>query len=132
VSFSRDRVQLASLFANEDSTTTPDAVAAGLGTTCNNAEPNAEVDVPDDNTELAEELLHSKERCTLAYFLAMIRMKSKKQLVHWSMLLPLGHHSKAYIQPGRKNPLCGSQCTIKTSWEKLDDIFRRMFAGFNE
>jgi len=27
------------------------------------------------------------------------------------------------MQPGRKNLLCGSQCTIKTAWKKLDDIF---------
>jgi len=50
-------------------------------------------------------------------------MKSKKQLIHWSMLSPFDHHSKGYMQPGWKNPLCGSQYTIKTAWKKLNDIF---------
>ena len=102
VSSSRYRVQLASEFANEDSTTTPDVVSAGA----ENNVPHADADVPDDNTESQDEVLHSKERCTLEYFLAMIRMKSKKQLIHWSMLSPFGHHSKGYMQPGRKNLLC--------------------------
>jgi len=119
VSLSRYCVQLASEFANEDSNTTPDVVSAGA----ENNVPHTDADVPDDNTESQDEVLHSKERCTLEYFLAMIRMKSQKQLIHWSMLSPLAHHSKGYMQPGRKNPLCGSQCTVKTAWKKLDGIF---------
>ena len=116
VSSSRYCVQLASLFSNEDASTTPDVSAAGVG-------PDAEVEIPDDNTDSTEELLHCNGRSTLEYFLAMIRMKSQKQLVYWSMLSPLGHHSKGYMKPGRKNPLSGSQCTIKTAWKKLDEIF---------
>ena len=99
-------------------------VAAGLETTCcNNDVSDAEVNVPDENTESAGEILHMLERCTLEYFIAMIWMKSKKQPVHWLMLSPLGHYSKDCMQPGRKNPSCGSQCTIKMAWKKLDDIF---------
>ena len=47
VSSSRYRVQLALSFANEDLTTTPDVVSAGLG----NHVPHVDVDVPDDNME---------------------------------------------------------------------------------
>ena len=47
VSSSRYRVQLASVFANEDSTTTPDVVSAGE----ENDVPHGDADVPDDNTE---------------------------------------------------------------------------------
>ena len=73
----------------------------------------------DDNVELdqdAHELLHNRERAILEYFLAMIRLKNQKKLKYWSMLSPLGHHCKGFMQPGTKSHLNSASCTLRTAW----------------
>ena len=77
----------------------------------------------DLNSSKKNGLLHKKEKACLEYFLAMIRIRSQKQLSYWAMLSPLAHHCKGYLQPGTKNPLLGVGCNIKTAWHKMDKIF---------
>ena len=109
-----------------------------LATSLDKLNHNTDIDVEsgtvwndNDKGELAEcngtennNQLHRKENVCFQYFLALIRLRSQKQLPHWSMLSPLGHHCKGYLQPGHKNPLIGAGCNIKTAWHKLDDIFK--------
>ena len=78
-----------------------------------------------DNNARQKSIIHRKEKACLEYFLGLIRLRSQKQLPHWSMISPLAHHCKSYLQLGTKNPLVGVGCNIKTAWNKLDGIFER-------
>jgi hypothetical protein len=60
--------------------------------------------VPDPSTinetmEMAdeEETIELRERCILEYFIALLRVKSRRQLRYWSMLVPLEFHSKGFM-----------------------------------
>jgi hypothetical protein len=70
---------------------------------------------PSGANEASFTALHKKEKACLEYFLALIRLRSQKQLPYWAMLSPLAHHCKGYLQPGSKNPLIGAGCSIKTA-----------------
>jgi len=81
------------------------------------------VDETNDIDEGESNELSRSERATLEYFLAMIRIRSQKQLKHWSMLSPLAHHCKGFRQPGQKSMHNAAACTLKTAWNECDKLF---------
>jgi len=73
----------------------------------------------------AEKSLPTLERTTLEYFLAFIRLRSRKQLRWWSMLSPLGFYSKGFQQPGQKSHLNAASCQIRVAWKHCNELFER-------
>ena len=84
---------------------------------------NKDIEETNDIDEGERNELSRSERATLEYFLAMIRIRSQKQLKHWSMLSPLGHHCRGFLQPGQKSQHNAASCTLKTAWKECDKLF---------
>lgn len=113
VSSTRHTIELAILFGKSDASTDFDFAAVG------------EDDLADDDElydEWGESSLHRLERATLEYFLALIRLRSRKQLKFWACLSPLGFHYKGFTQPLKKTHLNSAQCTIRTAWTHCNAI----------
>jgi hypothetical protein len=84
-----------------------------------------------------EEPIELRERCILEYFIALLRVKSQRQLRYWAMLVPLAFHSKGFMQPGKKSYTNAHHCTLKTAWHNLGKLFKacaaeRLYCILNE
>ena len=98
----------------------------GLANSFNSIKHNTTIDVGStDPNATTNTLLHQREKACLEYFLALIQLRSQKQLPNWAILLPLAHHCKGYLQTGNKNPLLSAGCNVKTAWARLDKIFEQ-------
>ena len=67
--------------------------------------------------------LSLRERCILEHFISFIRIKSERNLRHWSMMIPLGYHSKGFCLPGTRTYLSAHSCNMRTAWRNLGALY---------
>ena len=83
------------------------------------AHTNTVEDDPDIDVEVEHEheVLTKRERAILEFFIAKLRLRSRKQMRYWAMVPPLAAHGRGHMKNLPCHPLHGVGCDMVTMWK---------------
>jgi hypothetical protein len=81
------------------------------------------------NDEDVSDALSKKQRAILEFFIAKLRVRSKKNLKYWLMISPFAAHSIGHIKNPPNHLLHGSGSSSLTLWKTLNQLFDSTFAA---
>jgi hypothetical protein len=77
----------------------------------------------DADIQHEHELLTKRERAILEFFIAKLRLRSRKKMRFWAMIPPLANNSMGHNKLPPDHPLHGSGCSLEVVWRRLNELF---------